>query len=62
MTKATKLSITRKVGECITVGDDVVMEVLEIRGQQVRLRFTAPPSVQIWRQELKPELPEPEAS
>jgi len=46
------LVLTRKVGEKIFLGDDVVITVTAIAGQQVRLGFTAPPEVSILRNEL----------
>jgi len=46
------LVLTRKVGEKIYLGDDVVITVTAISGQQVRLGFTAPPEVSILRNEL----------
>lgn len=46
------LVLTRKVGEKIYLGDDIVVTVTAISGQQVRLGFTAPPEVAIVRNEL----------
>ena len=46
------LVLTRKVGEKIYLGDDVIITVTAISGQQVRLGFTAPPEVTILRNEL----------
>jgi carbon storage regulator len=46
------LVLTRKVGEKIHLGDNVVITVTAISGQQVRLGFTAPPEVAILRNEL----------
>jgi len=46
------LVLTRKVGEKIYLGDNVVITVTAIAGQQVRLGFTAPPEVSILRNEL----------
>jgi len=46
------LVLTRKIGEKIYLGDDVVITVTAISGQQVRLGFTAPPEVAILRNEL----------
>lgn len=46
------LILTRRVGEAIAVGDAIVVSVLEIRGSQVRLGITAPPSVTIHRGEI----------
>jgi carbon storage regulator len=46
------LVLTRKIGETIRVGDDVRIQVLAIRGGQVRLGLTAPADVRIFREEI----------
>lgn len=46
------LILTRKSGEVIRIGDDIVLRVLEVRGAQVRLGVDAPPSVRIYREEI----------
>jgi carbon storage regulator len=46
------LVLTRKVGERIRVGDDVVITVVRINGQAVRLGVEAPPHLTIARSEL----------
>lgn len=46
------LILTRKLGERITIGDDIVLTLLEIRGSQVKLGIEAPKSVSIHRQEI----------
>ena len=46
------LVLTRKSGESIVIGDDVVITVLEIRGGQVRLGVEAPRDVVIHRSEV----------
>lgn len=46
------LVLTRKVGERIRIGDDVTLQVLEVRGGQVRLGLAAPPDVRIFREEV----------
>lgn len=46
------LILTRKAGEQITIGEDIVISVLEVRGSQVRLGITAPPSIAIHRGEI----------
>jgi carbon storage regulator len=46
------LRITRRAGERVIVGGDVVIEVLEVRGSTVRLGIEAPRSVSIYREEL----------
>jgi len=46
------LILTRKIGECITIGDDIKVHVVEIRGKQVRLGIEAPTHAPIYRQEV----------
>lgn len=46
------LILTRKVGEEITIGEQIVISVLEVRGSQVRLGIKAPPSITIHRGEI----------
>ncbi|MEB2285802.1 MAG: carbon storage regulator [Polyangiaceae bacterium UTPRO1] len=46
------LVLTRKVGERIRIGDEVTLQVLEVRGGQVRLGLTAPNDVRIYREEV----------
>ena len=46
------LVLTRKVGEKINIGDDIVLSVLEINRGNVRLGIDAPKSVRVFRQEV----------
>ena len=46
------LRISRRAGERIIVGDNIVIEVLEVSGQNVRIGIDAPRSVSIYREEL----------
>jgi carbon storage regulator len=48
------LVLSRRVGEKITIGDDVVVTILAIKGNQVRVGIDAPASVTILRSELEP--------
>jgi carbon storage regulator len=52
------LVLSRRLGESIVIGDDVVVTVLEVRGDVVRVGVDAPRSVQVRRQELLEELAE----
>lgn len=47
------LVLSRKECEALFIGDDVVVEVLEIKGNRVKLGITAPSGVRIVRCELK---------
>jgi carbon storage regulator len=46
------LTISRRAGERILIGDDVVVEVIEVSGGTVRLGITAPRERRIYREEL----------
>lgn len=46
------LVLTRKIGESVQIGDDVSVEVLEVRGGRVRLGICAPGDVSVTRSEL----------
>lgn len=46
------LILTRKLGESITIGDDIKISVLGVHGRQVRLGIEAPPSVVVHREEV----------
>ncbi len=46
------LILTRRVGETIVIGDDVVVTVLGIKGNQVRIGINAPKNVSVHRQEI----------
>lgn len=46
------LVLTRKSGEKILIGSDVEVEVLEVRGESVKLGITAPREIPVWRGEL----------
>lgn len=46
------LTITRRPGERIMIGDDVVIEIVEVTGTTVRVGITAPRERLIYREEL----------
>lgn len=46
------LILTRKPNETIRIGDDIILTVLGVSGQQTRLGITAPPGVAVHRQEV----------
>lgn len=46
------LILTRRPGESVMVGDDIVVEVLGVKGNQVRIGFTAPDDVAVHREEV----------
>lgn len=50
------LVLTRRVGEKIVIGPDVTVEVVEVRGEKVRLGITAPREVPVHRSEVKDKI------
>lgn len=50
--KKGKLILTRRQGEGLSIGDDIVIEVLQIKGKQVRLGIEASKNITIVRNEL----------
>ncbi|RYU10432.1 carbon storage regulator [Nocardioides iriomotensis] len=50
------LVLSRRLGESVVIGDDVVVTVLEVRGDVVRIGVDAPRSVPVRRQELLEEV------
>ncbi|MCP4296289.1 MAG: carbon storage regulator CsrA [Proteobacteria bacterium] len=46
------LILTRKVGECITIGDEIKIQVLDVKGKQVRIGIEAPKQFSIHREEI----------
>lgn len=50
------LVLTRSVKQSIIIGSDVVVTILEVRGDQVRLGISAPRSVSVHREEVFAEL------
>jgi len=47
------LILTRKSGETITIGDDIQIRVLGVKGGQVRIGIDAPRSVAVNREEVQ---------
>lgn len=46
------LALTRKVGERIVIGDNIVVTVVSVKGDSVRLTIDAPKEVKIYRGEI----------
>jgi carbon storage regulator len=46
------LVLSRKRDEQIVIGQDIVITIVEIRGDKVRLGIEAPPHVSVHRQEV----------
>ena len=57
------LILTRGVGETITIGHNIRVTILSLKGTQVRLGIEAPKDMQVLREEIidtSPEKPETE--
>ena len=46
------LALTRKVGERIVIGDNIVVTVVSIKGDNIRLAIEAPKEIKIYRGEI----------
>ncbi len=46
------LILTRRVGEAIRIGDEIAVTVLGVKGNQVRMGFSAPKDVAVHREEV----------
>ena len=55
------LTLTRKVGESIRIGDEIEIVVKEIRRNQVRIGIVAPRDVTIYREEVYEAIKDPNA-
>lgn len=47
------LVLTRRVGEKVVIGEEVMLTVVSIKDGRVRLGVTAPRSIAVQREELK---------
>ena len=46
------LILTRRLGERLRVGDDIIIDVFGVKGNQVRLGISAPKEVKVHREEI----------
>ena len=49
------LVLTRKKGEAILIGEDIIIKVVECDGDKIRLGIEAPKNVKVMRMELLEE-------
>ena len=52
------LVLTRRTQQSIMIGEDVVITILDVRGDQVRIGVSAPRHVQVHREEVFRDLQE----
>ncbi len=50
------LVLSRRQGQAIVIGDNVVVRIVELKGDQVRLGIDAPRSVIVHREEVAEEI------
>lgn len=46
------LVLTRKVGEQVLIGEDIVVTVLDVKGDSIKIGFDAPRGIKIQRAEM----------
>ncbi|MCC5949521.1 MAG: carbon storage regulator CsrA [Nitriliruptoraceae bacterium] len=46
------LVLSRRPGESIVIGNDIVVTILDVRGDQIRVGIAAPRDVQVHREEV----------
>ena len=46
------LILSRKINEKVVIGDDIIVSIIEIKGDQVRIGIDAPKMVKVFRQEV----------
>ncbi len=53
------LVLSRKLNQEICIGENIIVRVLAIKGNQVRLGIVAPAEVPVMREELLTKVPSP---
>ena len=46
------LVLSRKVGEKVVIADEIIVEVVAVKGNKIRLGFSAPTAIAIDRHEI----------
>ena len=46
------LILTRRVGEKLVIGENVIVTVLGVKGNQIRIGIDAPSEIQVHREEI----------
>ena len=50
------LALTRRKGESLVINNNIQIDILEIRGDQVKIGISAPKEVPIYRKEVYPQI------
>jgi len=50
------LILTRKIGESLMIGDNIIVTVLGVKGTQVRIGVNAPKEITVHREEIYKKL------
>ena len=50
------LILSRKTNQKILIGNDIEINIIEVRGEQVKIGIKAPQEIQVFRQELYKEI------
>ena len=46
------LILSRKIDQKIRIGDDIVLTIIDVKGDQVKIGVEAPSDVKVYRQEV----------
>ena len=46
------LILTRRIGEKLVIGDNVIVTILGVKGNQIRVGIEAPAEIQVHREEI----------
>jgi len=46
------LVLTRRLGETIVIGDDIIIKIVDIHGKQIRIGIEAPSEISVYRGEI----------
>lgn len=46
------LILSRKIDQKIRIGDDIILTIIDVKGDQVKIGVEAPANVKVYRQEV----------
>lgn len=46
------LTLSRKIGESIMIGNDIEITILDVKGDQVKIGINAPKAIPVYRKEI----------